>query len=1062
MKFVHLHTHSHYSLLDGLAKIDNLVNYAKELGMKALALTDHGSLYGIIEFYQACLKAEIKPILGLETYVAPRNRFEKEPRIDDKYFHLTLLAENQTGWQNLIKLGSKAHLEGFYYKPRVDKELLKEHCEGLIALSGCVAGEIPQAILRGGDISEAEQIIKDYQNIFGKENFFLEIGHHPNIPEVLKANEAMVKLSQMTGAPLVATQDIHYARSEDAEYHDILLAVQTGARLDDDDRLSLRADDFSMRSPEQMIEFFKDYPEAIENTVKIAERCNVELKLYQNILPEFPLPEEETSDSYLEKLVMEKFPNRYPKANEKTLERVKYELSVIEKTGFAAYFLIVQDFVNWAKSRGIMVGPGRGSAAGSIIAYILNITDVDPIKYQLFFERFLNPDRISMPDIDLDFTDVRRDEIFSYIREKYGEDKVARIITFGTMGARAAIRDATRALGLPYALGDQISKLIPSSQINPNQKLEDVINKIPELKDLYKNNPDAQKVIDAAKHLEGVARHASVHACGVVISRNPLTDYVPLQRSPQDPDITITQFDMNSISDIGLLKIDLLGLKNLTVIEETIKLIKELRDENIDISNIPIDDKKTFKLFQAADTTGVFQLESSGMRHYLKELKPTDFEDIVAMVALYRPGPMAFISDYIKAKHKEKIIQYIHPKLKPILENTYGICVYQEQVMQIARELCGFTLSEADILRKAIGKKIKALLNSQKEKFIEGAKQNEVKEEIALKIWNWIEPFASYSFNRAHAVCYALISYRTAYLKTHWPIEFMTSLFNADNGDVERIAFLVGEVKKMDIEILPPDINKSFMNFAPEDKNIRFGLLAIKNVGYNIVEIIINERYRGGPFENFSNFLIRVQHKDLNKKSLESLIKAGVFDSFNVDRNELLANIEEILNFSQNIKRAKNNSQNSLFGNNLQFNSLKLKNSVQPATPKEKLLWEKQLLGLYISGHPLYEHANKIKKYGVKPIKELTNNGHANSSDNGSCKISGVISEIKRVISKTGQQILFVKVEDMTDTLEMVVFSDTFSKNPGVWRENNTIVASGRLFYRNNEPKFMCQQAIEL
>jgi len=1064
MKFVHLHTHSHYSLLDGLAKIDDLVDRAKELGMKALALTDHGNLYGAVEFYKKAVKAEIKPILGVETYVAPRSRFDKQVKIDDNYFHLILLAENNLGWKNIIKLITKSHLEGFYYRPRVDKELLTEYHEGIIALSACLAGEIPQLILKN-DFEKAEKTIKEYQEIFGVENFFLEIGHHPNIPETIKVNEELKKLSEKTGAGLVATQDIHYSKPEDAEFQDILLAVQTNNKTSDENRLSIKTEDFSMRSQEQMLEFFKDLPEAIENAVKISERCNVTLTLNQILLPTFPLPEGEISaTNYLKKIVNEKLPLRFEVADAKITQRLDYELEVIEKMGFADYFLIVQDFVIWAKERGIVVGPGRGSAAGSLVSYVLGITDIDPLKYDLLFERFLNPDRISMPDIDLDFTDVRRDEVFAYIRQKYGEERVAQIITFGTMAARAAIRDAGRALGINYGFCDMLSKLIP---FNPTQGmktgwLEKSLENVPELKDLYQNNPDAKKIIDAARHLEGVARHASVHACGIVISKDPLTDYVPLQRAPQDENIVITQFEMHSIEDLGLLKMDLLGLKNLTTIEETIRLVKEIHDETIDMSKIPLDDKKVFKLLQEVDTIGVFQLESSGMRRYLKELKPTELEDIIAMVALYRPGPMELIPSFINRKHGREKVQYLHPKLEPILEKTYGIGIYQEQMMRIARDLAGFTLAEADTLRKAIGKKIKSLLEAQKERLIKGMMENEINEETAKRIWELFPPFSRYGFNRSHAACYALIAYRTAYLKTHYPIEFMTALLNADSGDIERIAYLVGESQKSGVKVLAPDLNKSFVNFVPEEENIRFGLLAIKNVGANIVEAIINERLAGGPFQDLNNFLCRVKHKDLNKKSLESLIKVGVFDSLNTQRADLLANLENILSFCQSIKKSQNSSQTGLFGANYHSPILFSKNSENaPKTSlKDKLAWERELLGLYISGHPLNQYREKLDSYRAKSIKEiLASEKKSNSND---YRIGGVILKVKRIVSKAGQQILFVAIEDLTGILEVIVFSDTLAKNPAVWRENNIVIISGKLSWRNNEPKFICQQAIEL
>lgn len=869
-KFVHLHTHSHYSLLDGLSKIDDLLARIKELGMDAVAITDHGALYGAVEFYKKAKKAGVKPILGVEAYIAPRDRFSREP--GERYNHLILLAENLAGWKNLIKIVTKAHLEGFYYKPRMDKEILREYHEGLIATSACLGGEVNQALLNNR-FEDAKRIALEYEDIFGKGNFFLEIGDHPNIPETVKARPEIIRLSRETGIPLVATQDSHYLRPEDAEYHDILLAVQTGNRLSDDDRLTLKADDFSINSPEAMAEKFKDIPEAVENTVKIAERCNAELELGKVLLPDFPKPEGKTADEYLRELVMERIGGRFSPEEQTTelKERLEYELSVIEKTGFADYFLIVQDLTNWAKLHGIAVGPGRGSAAGSLVSYILGITDVNPLPYDLLFERFLNPERIQMPDIDIDFADTRRDEVLAYAREKYGENRVAQIITFGTMAARAAVRDAGRALGLSYGFCDQVAKLIPF-----NLKLDETLEKVPELKDLYDTNPDAKRVLDAARHLEGVARHASVHACGTVISKDDVVNHVPLQIAPQDRANVITQFDMRSVEDLGLLKIDLLGLKNLTIIEETVRLIKELRGEDLTISELPLDDKKTFELLQAADTTGVFQFESSGMRRYMKDIVPTELEDLVALVALFRPGPMELIPSYIKRKHGKEKITYLHPKLEPILKTTYGIGVYQEQMMRIATDLAGYTLPEADTLRKAIGKKIKSLLDEQEEKLMSGLVKNGIDKRTAKAIWGLFPPFARYGFNKSHAVCYALIGYRTAYLKAHYPEEFMAALLNAEVSDIDRIAFLVAEAKQRGIEILQPDINKSFVNFTPEGDKIRFGLLAIKNVGEAITRGIIEERLRRGPFASFVDFLSRVQHKDLNKKSLESLISRGV------------------------------------------------------------------------------------------------------------------------------------------------------------------------------------------
>ncbi|MDP3729787.1 MAG: DNA polymerase III subunit alpha [bacterium] len=1049
-KFTHLHTHSHYSLLDGLGKIDQLINHAKELGMDSLALTDHGNLYGAVEFFEKAKKAGIKPILGVEAYIAPGDMRDKKPQNGEKYYHLILLVKNTVGWKNILQLITASHLEGFYYKPRMDKELLRKHSDGLIALSACITGEVQKNILHK-NFAQAEKSALEYQDIFGKGNFFLELGHHPGVPETITANEYLKKISAKTGIPMVATQDIHYVKKEDAMYHDILLAVQTGNKLSDSDRLTLKNDDFSMRSPEEMAELFKDLPEAITNTQVIAGACAFELQLGVIQLPKFDVPDNKTGGGYLRELITTWAPNRYSVMTQDINDRINFELGVIEKMGFSDYFLIVQDFVNWAKDHGIVIGPGRGSAAGSIISYILNITDIDPLKYELLFERFLNPSRIEMPDIDIDFADTRRDEVFGYLEEKYGKDRVAHIITFGTMAARAAIRDVGRAMGLSYAFCDQIAKLIPFQA-----DLKEALETIPELREMHRTNEDAKKVLDAAQHLEGVVRHASVHACGTVIAPRPLTEYMPIQYAPQDESVIVTQFAMDSVQHLGLLKMDLLGLKNLTIIEDTLRLIEDSTGEKINIGTIPLDDKKVFELLQAADTTGVFQLESSGMRRYLKEMKPTELEDIIAMVSLYRPGPMELIPSYIKRKFGKERITYLHPKLEPILKKTYGIAIYQEQLMQIARDLAGFTLAEADTLRKAVGKKIKKLLDEQSKKMMSGMVNNGITNRVAEQIWQWFEPFARYGFNRSHGACYAMIGYRTAYLRAHYPVEFYTSLFNADAGDVERTALLITESKKAGIPALPPDINKSIARFAPDGSQIRFGLLAIKNLGANIIDALVQERQRGGPFTDLVNLLQRVDHKDLNKKSFESLLKCGALDSLGIERNAGLANIEEILKFSSGIKKSKTSSQSSLFGSAIASHALKFKPAT-PATPQEKLLWEKELLGLYISDHPLNSYKEKIAKENVKTIKTLLS-----TPNEGRPTIAGIVSKVQRVMTKMGQPMLFAKVEDFDDAIEVIVFADTLEKTVTTWQENKAVLITGKMSWRNNEPKLICDRVVEL
>ncbi|MGC9031189.1 MAG: DNA polymerase III subunit alpha [Minisyncoccia bacterium] len=1055
-KFTHLHLHSEYSLLDGLPKIEAILKKAKEIDQESVALTDHGVLYGVVEFYKKAKELEIKPIIGCEMYLAFEKMELKRPNIDDKKYHIVLLVKNEEGYKNLVKLVTKAHLEGFYYKPRIDEELLAQHSSGLIALSACLQGKIPQLVL-ANKIKEAKETALKYKEIFGKDNFYLELQRHPNILEQEKVNKVLIEFSRELDIPLVATNDVHYLKKEDAKIQDILMLINTDAKPNDPERLTMLNDDFSMRSSEEMIEVFKDIPEAIENTQKIAQMCNFEFKLGKTILPPFETPDNISPVEYLRHLYEKNLEKKYGKNPPKeVIERLNYELGVIERTGFSTYFLIVQDFVNWAKEHRIVVGPGRGSVGGSLVAYLLNITEIDPLKYNLLFERFLNEQRISMPDIDLDFTDRRRDEVIEYVAQKYGRNKVAQIATFGRMAARAVVRDVGRALGYQYSFCDKIAKLIPFGST-----LEEALSKISELRDLYKSDEKVRQLIDISKKLEGCARHISTHACGVVISAVPLEDIIPLQHPSQKENTIITQYEMHTIEDLGLLKIDFLGLKNLTIIEDTLSRIYEVRGEKVDIKNLPENDHLTFKLLQEGKTTGVFQFESEGMKRILRELKPSNLEEISAVLALYRPGPMKFVQQYINRKNGKEKVVYLHEKLKPILEKTYGICIYQEQLMEIAKAIAGFSLNEADILRKAIGKKMPELLKAQKEKFIEGAVKNNVKKEIAKQIWQWILPFAQYGFNKSHSIGYAIISYQTAFLKAHYPVEFMAALLTSEKNDIERIAVLIEECKEMGIQVLPPDINESYRNFSviPGENKIRFGLLAIKNVGENIVEVILAERKKNGPFKSFEDFIKRIQSKDLNKKSLESLIKSGVFDKFE-ERNKLLENIEEILRFSRQQKNGNNNGQFSLFDGNNNFtnfssNSLFLK-SVPPAKVQQKLSWEKELLGLYITSHPLQAY-QKILQKKAYPLNQLKNGFFPQK-----IRVGGLISSLKKIFTKNGKPMVFLKLEDLTDKAEVIVFPSILEKHPMILQENKIVFVVGKVESWHEIPKIIADSIEEI
>lgn len=1057
-EFTHLHVHSHYSLLDGLGKVRPLLERAKELGMDAMALTDHGSMYGSIDLVKTAQDVGLKPIIGMEAYLAPGGHLNKRGKIDANPRHLTLLAHNNAGYKNLIRLTTTAHLQGYYYKPRIDYQLLEQHSEGLIVLSGCLNSDLARAILEKRP-DDAARIIEWHVNIFGRDRYFFEVQDHPHLPAQKIVNEALINLGPTYNVGLVATADTHYIHADDAHAHDVLICVQTGTIVAETNRLSMLDDDFSLASPAALKEAWKKHPAAIDNTIKIAEMCRVKLEFGVNRLPRFPLPAGKSADDFLREKCLSGLTLRYGTSQPagEMMARLTYELDVIKKTGFASYFLIVADFVNEAKRRGILVGPGRGSAAGSFVSYLMNITNLDPLQYNLLFERFLNPDRVSMPDIDLDFADDRRDEVISYVREKYGNDRVAQIITFGTMAARAAVRDAGRALGFPYTFCDQVAKTVPLMS-----DFAEALVPGSELKQLYDSDPQAHKLIDTAKRLEGVCRHASTHAAGVVITDEPLTEYVPLQLSSTSgkdaKEDTVTQFPMNDVEALGLLKVDFLGLKNLTIIKNTLDRIKARLGQEISLDSLPLDDPATYKLLQEGKTTGVFQLESPGMKRYLKDLKPTEFEDIISMVALYRPGPMDSIPDFIAAKHGRKKITYLHPLLKPILERTYGVIVTQDQVLQIAREFAGFTYAEADILRKAVGKKIKQLLDEQREKFIQGAMAaKHIDQRTAHAVWDFIEPFARYGFNRAHAACYAMIAYQTAYLKSRYPADFMAALLTSDEGNIDRAAIEVAEAMVMGIMILPPDINESDEKFTVvadgAGESIRFGLGAVKNVGHGIVDALIQERHARGSYTDLADVFSRVSSKDLNRKSVESLARAGAFDCI-AERQRILTNVDKLLDFNRSLHKKHDTGQRGLFGDRVSVPPPRLTLEESPTASKEdRLRWEKELLGMFVSEHPLTEFQHDLATLTTR-LGELRE-----ARANQRVRIAGSVSRINKIITKSNQPMLFVKLEDLTGSVEILVFPVTLQKTANLWQEGASLVVEGRTNDKDGETKILTDKA---
>ncbi len=1069
--FVHLHLHTEFSLLDGACRIKDVAKRAKELNMNSLAITDHGAMYGVVDFYKACKKEGIKPILGCEVYTSPRTYLDKDPRQDSDQGHLILLAKNNTGFKNLMKLVSIAFIEGFYYKPRIDYTLLEKYHEGLICLSACIGGDIPQKLLNG-DYKGARELAHNLNRIMGDGNFYLEIQYN-NIEEQKQVNSELVKLSEETAIPLIATNDIHYINREDARAQEILICIQTGKTIDDSDRLKFETDEFYLKSPEEMWEHFKAYPEALQNTVRVADACDVELNFGELHLPKFDVPEGTTPFDYLRSQCIRGFHKRYSKSPS-LLERLEFELSVIEQMGYVDYFLIVWDFIRYARDNGIMVGPGRGSAAGSIVAYCLKITNVDPIKHNLIFERFLNPERISMPDIDIDFCYERRQEVIDYVVRKYGEDHVAQIITFGTMAARGAVRDVGRALAVPYSEVDKVAKLIPMMPAK-HITIADAIDMIPELKTLYNSEPRIHELLDNAKILEGMPRHASTHAAGVVISSEPLTEFVPLYCNEG---LISTQFPMTTLEELGLLKMDFLALRTITVIRDAIELINKNRNITVDIDNINYEDSNVYEMISKGDTAGVFQLESQGMTSFMKELQPNCLEDIIAGISLYRPGPMDQIPRYIRNKNNPHNVTYVTPKLEPILNVTYGCMVYQEQVMQICRDLAGYSLGRSDLVRRAMSKKKKEVMDAERQNFIHGsldengkvlipgAIRNGVSEFAANVLFDEMMDFASYAFNKSHAAAYAYVGYQTAWLKYHYPVEFMAALLNSFMGSLGKVSQYVMECRKMGIKVLPPDVNESESSFSVKNGFIRFGLFAVKNVGVNIVHNIIADRNKNGDFKSFVDFCERLEGKELNKKTVESLIKCGAFDIFEIYRSRLIANYEKILERVSQKRKSLISGQLSLFDVAQTPDETATIEWPQMAEYDSKLLlsMEKEMLGLYISGHPLDEFSASIKElvtvysYDFEVSEEVASSENR-LTDGVFVRIAGVVTDIKSISTKKNRMMAFVTVEDLYGQMEVIVFPNIYERFASLLANESQIIVEGKISVKEDEqPKILAEK----
>lgn len=1064
--FVHLHVHTEYSLLDGFSRIKNLVNRAKELNMSAVAITDHGCMFGAIDFFKVAKKEGIKPIIGCEVYTAPRGMKDKDPNFDKSQGHLILLAKDTTGYQNLIKLVSAAYVQGFYYKPRVDIDEIKKHSEGIIALSACLAGDVSQALMNR-NYDKAKNIALKYKEIFGEENYYLEIQDH-NLPEQKEVNRELIRLSKEIGVGLVATNDVHYVRKEDSKIHDILMCIQMGKTVNDPARMRFGSDEFYLKSREEMEEIFPEVQEALDNTSKIAQMCNVEFDFNTIHLPQYDVPDGYTPQEYLRMLCFKGLKERYKKPSQEILDRLEYELGVIEKMGYVEYFLITWDFINFARENSIMVGPGRGSAAGSIVSYTLYITDIDPIKYSLLFERFLNPERVSMPDIDIDFCYERREEVIDYVKRKYGEDHVAQIITFGTMGAKAAIRDVGRVLDVSYNKVDNIAKEIPFAL---GMTIDKALDTNPNLRKLYEEDSETKEIIDVSRKIEGMLRHASTHAAGVVISKKPIDEYVPLYKHQ---DAITTQFTMTTLEELGLLKMDFLGLRTLTVIRDALDLIEKNHNLKINFSKMEYDDPKVYELLSSGNTLGVFQLESAGMRSFMKQLKPDNFEDIVAGISLYRPGPMDSIPVYINNKNNPENVEYLHKKLKPIMEVTYGCLVYQEQVMQVVRDLGGYSYGRSDLVRRAMGKKKMDVMEKEREYFIHGKTdengeleiagcvRNGVPEDIGNKIFDDMIDFAKYAFNKSHAAAYGVLAYETAYLKAHYPVEFMAALITSVMGNTDKVVEYIRECNSLKIDVLKPDINKSFTKFSVEDKSIRFGLAAVKNVGVNVLNNIIKERESSGEFKDFNEFCKRLDSKDLNKRIIESLIKCGAFDEMGDNRASLLLGYEKLLE-SISMDRKKNLAgQVSLFDGfemdesiNNDIQSMYTLPHVKELEEKERLYLEKEVLGMYVSGHPLSQYKDEIKR------NTTINNAELNeikddyitylNLNETEVTMGGIVINKTIRTTKRNDLMAIIELEDLFGVIEVIVFPQVLQKYNTVIQEDKIIYIDGRLSIKEDE-----------